>query len=125
MTPVIVSRNRDGRVAARIATAGLLVLFLAGLWLCAAPFALDDQPRTGPWLIGTRNDLITGGILAIVSTLGLLIATIAAVRKLYRCQSPATRIGGQDPARPTTAETDAPLASTTPTTKPGNHHGHG
>lgn len=74
----------DGRPAARIATIGLAVLALAGLWLIAAPFVLGDQPRSGPWTTATRNDLLTGGTLAALSALGLLITTITAVRDLAR-----------------------------------------
>jgi hypothetical protein len=98
MTPQVTTPHRDGRVAARIATTGLAVLFLAGLWLITAPFALGDQPRTGPWTTPTRTDLITGGILAALSAVGLLIVTAAAVRELYH------RTGQQLPPVPATPE---------------------
>jgi hypothetical protein len=111
-----------GRVAARIATAGLLVLFLAGLRLIAAPFALDDQSRTGPWLTGTRNDLITGGILAVVSALGLLIVTIAAVRELYRRYRHPIQIAG--PSATGDHLATLPAAQPSTLTEPENYHGH-
>jgi hypothetical protein len=66
------------------AGAGVLaILFLAGLWLVAAPFAVRFQLPHAGWNGATRTDVITGGLLAAAGFGGLLTALAGRVREMY------------------------------------------
>ena len=49
----------------RAAMASLVVIFLTGAWLIAAPFALRFQPAGAPWTGAARMDVLVGAGLAV------------------------------------------------------------
>lgn len=67
----------------RLAMGGLVVLFLAGAWLVAAPFALRFQHAGAAWTGATRMDLVVGGVLAVAAFAGFFIALAGRVREMY------------------------------------------
>ena len=66
------------------ALTGLVLVAALGLWLAAAPFVLDDQPRAAAWTAATRVDLATGAALCALAVLGLLGYLAAALAWLAR-----------------------------------------
>lgn len=64
--------------------AGFVVVFLAGLWLVAAPFLVGYQPRGAHWTPATRNDVIVGAVVAAVAFAAFFAALAGIVRDLYR-----------------------------------------
>lgn len=67
----------------RLAMGGLVVLFLAGAWLVAAPFALRFQHAGAPWTGATRMDMAVGGVLAATAFAGFFLALGGRVREMY------------------------------------------
>ena len=67
----------------RIALAGLMVIFAAGAWLVAAPFAMRYQPAGAPWTGAARMDVAVGAILAATGLAGFLAGLAGRVRELY------------------------------------------
>jgi hypothetical protein len=70
-------------VVSRVALGGLVVVFLAGVWLVAAPFALRFQHAGAPWTTPTRMDMAVGGVLAAASFAGFFVALGGRVREMY------------------------------------------
>jgi hypothetical protein len=70
-------------VVSRAAMGGLLIVFLAGAWLVAAPFALRFQHTGAPWTGATRMDMAVGGALAGAAFAGFFIALGGRVREMY------------------------------------------
>ncbi|AQZ67611.1 unnamed protein product [[Actinomadura] parvosata subsp. kistnae] len=69
---------------AKLGVGALIVLFLAGLWLVAAPFAVGYQPRGASYVDATVNDLWLGGGIAALSFVALVIYAADALRDLAR-----------------------------------------
>ena len=69
---------------AKVGVSALVLLFLGGLWLVAAPFAVGYQPRGGAYADATINDLWVGGGLAGLSFVALVIYAADALRELAR-----------------------------------------
>ncbi|RVX46196.1 hypothetical protein EDD27_9050 [Nonomuraea polychroma] len=69
---------------AKLGVAALVLLFLGGLWLIAAPFAVGYQPRGAAYVAATVNDLWLGGALAALSFVSLVIYAADALRELAR-----------------------------------------
>ncbi|MEU8321073.1 hypothetical protein AB0C33_22205 [Nonomuraea sp. NPDC048881] len=69
---------------AKLGIAALVLLFLTGLWLVAAPFAVGYQPRGAVYADATVNDLWVGGGLAAVSFVALVIYAADSLRELAR-----------------------------------------
>ena len=67
----------------RIAVGGVAVLFLAGAWLVAAPFALGYQHPGAGWTGSTRADVIVGGLLAVAGFAGIFCIIAGRVGELY------------------------------------------
>ena len=67
----------------RAGIVGVAIIFAAGLWLLAAPFALRYQPAGAGWTSATRADVITGGTLAAAGFAGLVGVIAGRVRELY------------------------------------------
>ena len=67
---------------AKLGVSALVVLFLAGLWLIAAPFTVGYQPRGAAYADATVNDLWVGGALAGVSFVALVSYAADALREL-------------------------------------------
>lgn len=60
----------------------LLLIFIAGIWLCVSPFAMQTQAAGEAWTAATINNVGAGGLLIAVSLLGVLIHTGLALRQL-------------------------------------------
>jgi hypothetical protein len=70
-------------VVTRIGVVGVALVFAAGLWLVAAPFALGGQHPGAGWTGTTRIDVVTGGVLALVGFTGLFAVVAGRVGELY------------------------------------------
>ncbi len=62
----------------------LFLLFLTGVWLTLSPFAMTTQPSGQPWIASTITTVTIGGVLLIVSLLGILAYLVLALRDLIR-----------------------------------------
>ena len=67
----------------RAGIVGVAIIFAAGLWLLAAPFALRYQSAGAGWTGATRADVIAGGTLAAAGFVGLIGVIAGRVRELY------------------------------------------
>ena len=67
----------------RIGTIGVALVFGAGVWLVAAPFALGYQRAGTGWTGATRTDVITGGLLAVAGFAGIFAVIAGRVGELY------------------------------------------
>jgi hypothetical protein len=70
-------------VVSRAGTGVIAIVFLAGLWLVAEPFALRFQPPHAAWGGATMADVITGGVLAAAGFGGLFLVLAGRVREMY------------------------------------------
>jgi hypothetical protein len=70
-------------VVTRIGTTGVALVFGAGLWLVAAPFALRYQPAGAGWTGATWTDVIAGGVLAVAGFAGIFAVIAGRVSELY------------------------------------------
>jgi hypothetical protein len=62
----------------------LAVLFLIGIWLVIAPFALSTQPAGANWQVATIDDIAAGGGLIVVSLLGILVSVALSLSAAVR-----------------------------------------
>ncbi len=62
----------------------LFLLFLTGIWVTMSPFAMTTQPSGQHWIASTINDVTIGGLLMVVSLLGILAYLVLALRDLVR-----------------------------------------
>ena len=62
----------------------LLLFFLTGIWLTMSPFAMQTQTSGQHWSASTVNNVVLGGILMVVSLLGILAFIGFALRDLLR-----------------------------------------
>ncbi|WP_049557953.1 SPW repeat domain-containing protein [Nonomuraea sp. SBT364] len=69
---------------AKLGVSALVLLFLAGLWLVAAPFVVGYQPSGAAYTDATVNDLWVGGGLAGLSFIALVVYAADALRELTR-----------------------------------------
>ncbi|MER7361722.1 hypothetical protein ACI2LC_11400 [Nonomuraea wenchangensis] len=69
---------------AKLGAGALVVLFLGGLWLVAAPFAVGYQPRGAEYADATVNDLWVGGGLIGLTFVALVVYAADALRELAR-----------------------------------------
>ncbi|GAA3719891.1 hypothetical protein GCM10022224_102280 [Nonomuraea antimicrobica] len=67
---------------AKVGVSALVLLFLGGLWLVAAPFAVGYQPRGAAYVDATINDLWLGGTIAALSFVSLVVYAADALREL-------------------------------------------
>ncbi|MFI7615487.1 hypothetical protein E1286_11545 [Nonomuraea terrae] len=67
---------------AKVGITALVLLFLGGLWLVAAPFAVGYQPRGDEYADATVNDLWVGGALAALGFVALVIYAADVLREL-------------------------------------------
>jgi hypothetical protein len=67
----------------RAAMASLVVIFLTGAWLIAAPFALRFQLAGAPWTGAARMDVLVGAGLAVAAFAGFFVALAGRVREMY------------------------------------------
>ncbi|MGH2494747.1 MAG: hypothetical protein ACRDIV_08575 [Ktedonobacteraceae bacterium] len=78
---------RMGEVMRRLVPPGsyvLVLFFLTGIWLAISPFAMTTQPSGQHWIASTVNNVALGGILMVVSLLGILGFMAFALRDLMR-----------------------------------------
>jgi hypothetical protein len=79
-------------MVSRLGMAALVVVFLAGAWLIAAPFVLRFQPAGARWILASRMDVVVGGVLAVAGFAGFFVALAGRVRERYaRVPGPADR----------------------------------
>jgi|SRR5947209_3975577 len=62
----------------------LLLFFGTGVWLTMSPFAMQTQSSGQHWSASTVNNVVLGGILMVVSLLGILTFMGFALRDLLR-----------------------------------------
>jgi len=62
----------------------LVLLFLTGIWLVMAPFAMTTQPSGQPWIASTINTVTLGAIVMALSLVGILAYLALALRDLLR-----------------------------------------
>ena len=76
-----------GKVTRRLIPPGsfvLILFFLTGGWLIMSPFAMQTQSSGQHWSASTINNVALGGILMVVSLLGILSFMGFALRDLLR-----------------------------------------
>src|SRR5260221_5792564 len=69
----------------------LFLLFLTGIWLTLSPFAMTTQPSGQPWIASTITTVTIGGVLLVVSLLGILAYLVLVLQAGHLH-------GGRDPA---------------------------
>lgn len=62
----------------------LLLFFLTGIWVAISPFAMTTQPSGAHWIPSTVNNVVVGGILIVVSLLGVVGYMAFALRDILR-----------------------------------------
>jgi hypothetical protein len=67
----------------RAGLAMIALIFVAGLWLVAAPFAVRYQPPHAAWTGMTRADVGIGLALAVTGFGGMLAVIAGRVREMY------------------------------------------
>lgn len=70
-------------MVSRTGSGVLVFIFLAGVWLVVAPFALRFQHAHAGWTGGTRADVITGVMLAVAALAGMFGVLVGRVREMY------------------------------------------
>jgi hypothetical protein len=83
----------------RAGLAMIALIFLAGLWLVAAPFAVRYQPPHAAWTGMTRADVGIGAALAVTGFGGMIAVIAGRVREMY-ADAAATAARGGDPPEP-------------------------
>jgi cytochrome c oxidase assembly factor CtaG len=76
-----------GKVVRRLIPPGsfvLILFFLTGGWLIMSAFAMQTQSSGQHWVASTINNVALGGILMVVSLLGILSFMAFALRDLLR-----------------------------------------
>jgi hypothetical protein len=79
--------------ATRLGLVATVVTLLGAAWLVLAPFVVGYQPQGDDWVTATRNDLVVGGALLVVSATALFSILVLSVRALRRA---ATLRTGED-----------------------------
>ncbi len=67
----------------RVGVVGVVAVFLAGVWLVAAPFTLGYQAQGAGWSAATKTDVIVGGLLAVAGFAGTIGVIAGRVGELY------------------------------------------
>jgi cytochrome bd-type quinol oxidase subunit 2 len=84
----------------RAGLAMIALIFLAGLWLVAAPFAVRYQPPHAAWTGMTRADVGIGSALAVTGLGGMLAVIAGRVREMYADAAAVTSRRGDAPVPP-------------------------
>jgi cytochrome bd-type quinol oxidase subunit 2 len=84
----------------RAGLAMIALVFLAGLWLVAAPFAVRYQAPHAAWTGITRADVGIGSALAVTGFGGMLAVIAGRVREMY-ADAAATARGEERSTPPT------------------------
>lgn len=96
----------------RLGIATIALLFISGIALVAAPFALGAQPDGRAWTTATRGDVIVGTAVALLAFLGFFTTLAGHVADLY------ARAARTAASRTRQAHVDDPDAPTVPITGP-------
>jgi hypothetical protein len=62
----------------------LFLFFLTGIWLAISPFVMTTQPSGSHWIASTVNNVTIGGVMIVVSLLGILGYMLFALGELMR-----------------------------------------
>lgn len=62
----------------------LFLFFLTGIWLTISPFVMTTQPSGSHWIASTVNDVTIGGVMIVVSLLGILGYMLFALGEMMR-----------------------------------------
>jgi hypothetical protein len=62
----------------------LFLFFLTGIWLAISPFVMTTQPSGSHWIVSTVNNVTIGGVMIVVSLLGILGYMLFALGELMR-----------------------------------------
>jgi hypothetical protein len=62
----------------------LFLFFLTGIWLAISPFVMTTQPSGSHWIASTVNNVTIGGVMMVVSLLGILGYMLFALGELMR-----------------------------------------
>lgn len=62
----------------------LFLFFLTGIWLAISPFVMTTQPSGSHWIASTVNDVTIGGVMIVVSLLGILGYMLFALGEMMR-----------------------------------------
>ena len=81
-------------MVSRAGSGVLVFIFLAGLWLVVAPFALRFQHAHAGWAGATRADVVTGGMLAVAAFGGMFGVLAGRVREMYSDAASVTALRG-------------------------------
>jgi hypothetical protein len=81
-------------VVSRTGSGVLALIFIAGVWLVVAPFALRFQHPHAAWAGATRSDVITGGTLAVAAFAGMFGVLAGRVREMYADAASAAVLAG-------------------------------
>lgn len=66
----------------KLAVTTLVIALLGGLWLAAAPWIVDYQPRGADWTTGTLNEFWVGVGLVAVTFAALVTYVATGLRSL-------------------------------------------
>lgn len=75
----------------RLGVAVLVLMFLGGLWLMAAPFIVGYQDRTANWTTGTINIFVVGAGLALLALTTIIVYVAGVLFELARNSRQALR----------------------------------
>ena len=90
----------------RAGLAMIALIFLAGLWLVAAPFAVRYQPPHAAWTGMTRADVGIGSALAVTGLGGMLAVIAGRVREMYADAAAVSSRRGDPPVPPRARPTE-------------------
>jgi hypothetical protein len=62
----------------------LFLFFLTGIWLAISPFVMTTQPSGSHWIASTVYNVTIGGVMMVVSLLGILGYMLFALGELMR-----------------------------------------
>jgi hypothetical protein len=62
----------------------LFLFFLTGIWLTISPFVMTTQPSGSHWIASTVNNVTIGGVMIVVSLLGILGYMLFALGEMMR-----------------------------------------
>lgn len=86
----------------RLGVGVLLLMFLGGLWLMAAPFIVGYQDRTTNWTTGTINIFAVGAGVALLALTTIVVFVAGVLFELAR-NSRRALLDESRPAEPRTA----------------------
>jgi hypothetical protein len=76
----------------KVALVALMLGLLGGVWLVVAPFLEHFQARGAGWAVATKDDVVVGVCLLVLSTAGLVAFAAGGLRELAR-RAQATETG--------------------------------